>query len=126
MVKVFISILAFAMLTACMPQPIIKQTVVKEEIPIYVVPKPPAISPRPVLEISKLTDEDKKNIALVAKALSVSLEQLKDYSGDLEAVYNKYMELSNTSVTVDNFNPKTPALLSIDKLKEFLDQGKKK
>lgn len=107
-----------------MPKVAIKEKVVTKEIPIFVIPRPPEVSQKPVLATSKLTAEDKKDINKVSRAMEISIQQLINYSSDLEKVYNKYKELSNTSTPITNFDPKTPALLDIDKLKEFLDKYK--
>ena len=119
--KLIFSILACIMLSACMPKVAIKEKVVTKEIPIFVIPRPPEVSQKPVLATSKLTAEDKNK---VSRAMEISIQQLISYSSDLEKVYNKYKELSNTSTPITNFDPKTPALLDIDKLKEFLDKYK--
>lgn len=122
MAKIIPILLTCIMLTACMPKVAIKEKIVEKEVPIFVIPKPPVVKDRPVLDITKLTDNDKKNLNLEIAALTISLEQLKAYAGDLEAVYNKYKELSNTSTTITELDSKTPGVLSIDKLKEFIDK----
>lgn len=124
MVKLTLTILACVMLSACMPKVATKEKIVTEDVPVFVIPKPPEHQPRPALEIDKLTPEERKNINREAQAYAVTVAQLKSYAEDLEAIVNKYNELSNTSTPITNFDPKTPALLNIDRLKEFLDKYK--
>ena len=119
--KIIISTMLCLSMTACTPKVAVKEKIVEKDIPVYVVPKAPHVE-RPVLETSKLTLADRKDINKEAKALTITVEQLKDYSLSLEAIINKYNELSNTNVLITSFDPKTPALLNIDKLKEFLDK----
>ena len=121
MVKLTLTISACMLISACVPRIVTKQQIVEKDVPIYVVPAPPDTQ-RPILDIDKLTVDDRKNSNVEAKAIAVSLEQLKKYAESLELIVNKYREVSNTSTPITNFNPKTPALLDIDKLKEFIDK----
>jgi ABC-type uncharacterized transport system auxiliary subunit len=108
-------------LTACLPKVVPKETIQKEYVPVYVVPKPPDTQ-RPVLETSTLTPEDKDNLNVMVKAQTVEIAQLIGYSTELEQIVNKYRQLSNTSTTINDVDVKKLPLFSIDKLKEFMSK----
>jgi len=81
-------------LVACGSNPTKVHTEYKKTyVPIYTVPKPPEAE-RPVLQIEALTEEQKKDAGEVAKAMTISIAQLKDYIAVLERILNKYKELA--------------------------------
>jgi hypothetical protein len=81
-------------LVACGSNPTKVHTEYKKTyVPVYTVPKPPVVE-RPKLAIQDLTPEQKKDAGEVTKALTISIEQLKDYITILERILNKYKELA--------------------------------
>lgn len=122
MAKLILTFLAFFAITACTPRVVVKDRVIEKDIPIYVIPSPPDIGPRPILDIDTLTVEDRKNVNREAKAYVVSIEQLKKYAENLELIVNKYKELSNTSTPIDKLDTKTFPLIDMDKFKEFINK----
>lgn len=65
-------------------------------VPVIMVPAPPDVK-RPQLEIHRLTPEQLQSYGEVAKAATASVKQLLIYSEILEAIVNKYRELSKDS-----------------------------
>lgn len=83
--------LCATMIMGCTPQ--VKTVYQKVEVPIYIVPKPPAYQ-RPTLYIETMTDEQKNDIGELSKGYAVSIIQIKQYACYLEQIVNKYKELS--------------------------------
>ena len=113
-------VIALACLLAVGCMPITKEKIQKEEVPVYVIPAPPVVD-RPILETSKLTAEDRKDLNKVAKAMTIAKEELEEYADSLEKIVNKYRELSNTSKTIDQVNLNKLGPLNIDSLQKYLD-----
>jgi hypothetical protein len=86
-------LLCVAMTAGCIKKPMVKTEYVEKKVPVNAVPAPPTV-PKPVLETSKLTEEDKKNLGKVTQAYVVENKQLKAYTGILEMIINTYRELS--------------------------------
>lgn len=120
MMKYIIPFIIAVSLSGCLSKPIVKQTIQEKQVPIAVFPAPPPVD-KPILEIDKLTPADRLEISKVSKAMTITVEQLKRYSSRLEDVYNKYKELANTSVTIDELDPKDQKS-NMEKLKEFISK----
>ena len=93
MKKIIYSAILALSLTACQPGNIIYKDV---PTPVYVVPHPnkPA---RPKLAVEGLTRIQQEDPGMVVKADAASVEQLKGYVLQLEAILDKYEVLATES-----------------------------
>lgn len=98
------SIIALSSCAAVTP----KTVYVDKDIPVYVVPKPPAII-KPVLAIDLLTVAQQDDIGELTKAYSISLKQAMQYACQLKNVVDKYDDLSAKNPTLI-----TPAPTPVD------------
>lgn len=83
-------VLSFALLSACSSFP--GKEVVQVQTPVVQdFPEPPQVE-KPNLDIESLTQEDfdSKNYAKISKAMTVTIQQLLDYSTKLETYLNVY------------------------------------
>lgn len=81
--------------SGCGEQPV--KTVYKtEQTVVYIVPDSPKIV-RPDLDINHLTPQEKQNIGILSKSLTISFAQLKAYTCKLETIVNKYQDLAKQS-----------------------------
>lgn len=73
----------------------VREHVVFQEVkvPVYVVVEPPVVQ-RPELEISTLSEEQKKDPGELAKAHKITIKQLQQYSENLEKIIEKQRELA--------------------------------
>lgn len=108
--KIFIALSLALLLSGCETT---KKIVYKEvPYPVYVVPAPPEIE-RPVLQIHKLTDEQKAIDGEILKAERASVVQLLSYIDELELIVGKYRELSvESSKNLDRLKLPVPMKLN--------------
>lgn len=88
--KYIAALLLSLSLTACTCLP--KKEVVEVKVPVVQdFPRPPVVE-KPNLEVDALTQEDfdAKNYAKISKAMTVTIQQLLDYSTKLEAYLDVY------------------------------------
>lgn len=89
--------LAFTiLLCSCTPDPIIKYKYIEKAVPVNAVPAPPEVE-KPVYETTRLTEEDRKDIGKVAKAVAIESKQKDGYIKILELIINRYKELSESA-----------------------------
>jgi hypothetical protein len=98
-------------LASCMDQPV--KTVYRDKnIPIYVVPKAPAVNP-PVLVVNTLTDAQKNDPGELSKAYAISLKQAMQYACQLKSIVDTYAELAqNVPTPIMPVFPLTTAIAS--------------
>ena len=94
--KALVAILLSATLLTGCGKTLIKTEYKDKYIPVMVVPKA-TTNGRPELEINKLTEAEKADDGIYAKALTATAEQLKGYIRELETVIDKYNDLAAAS-----------------------------
>lgn len=94
--KKLLTILFIVLASGCASKPVIKEVYVEKKVPVNSVPQPPKVD-RPILETTKLTPEDRKDIGKVSQAVVVENKQLLGYTSILELIINTYKQAADKS-----------------------------
>lgn len=95
--KLALTVILALSLGACKTmEPIVKTEYVDRPVPVATVPKPPKVD-KPTLETTKLTEEDRKDIGIVSKAIVIENKQLKGLVGIYELIINTYDKAADAS-----------------------------
>lgn len=108
MVKKLLITMILSGLIGCATSPtVVTHTIIqKVNIPIPECPAPPIVE-KPILGISKLTDDQQKDIGELSKGYAISLKQTEDYANQLLVIIKKYDDISKNNPVL---TPETPSV----------------
>lgn len=112
MVKYIIPLIMILALSGC-KQETVRTVYVDVPYPIHVVPHPPEVE-RPVLHVTTLTEEQRRDAGELVRSHRISLQQAIEYSKILERIINTYRDAANRSqAELDAFSPTGPRLMGM-------------